>query len=324
MGYDKAITRTGLAGIIPVDYAHEIIEALPGANPIMQLAHREPDLATGQRTRPMAGTQPEAYFVTKGGGLKQTTDMDWTDKNLTAEEIACIVPIPQDAIDDASYDIIGENKPKIIQAFGKTIFRAVVHGTNIPAAWTTDLGGAGIVAVATAAGNTASIAAFTDLYEAILGETEAGTNGQLMLLEADGFIATGHVAQVSMRGKLRNCRDSDGNPIFSRSMQDATRYELDGAPIYFPTDGGMASSDTALSIAGQWDQLRYAVRQDMTWEVFREGVITDAAGAVVINLMQQDMVALRCVMRIGFALPNPPTALNTTDATRCPFSVLTA
>jgi HK97 family phage major capsid protein len=144
-----------------------------------------------------------------------------------------------------------------------------------------------------------------------------------MLIEADGFMATGHVADVSMRGKLRNCRDADGNLIFKTSMQEAGRYDLDGAPIYFPLDGSIVGA-SGLLISGDWSKLVYAIRQDMTYKILDQAVITDAGGNIVYNLAQQDMVALRAVMRLGFALPNPKNAMNTTDATRYPFAVLTA
>jgi len=58
--------------------------------------------------------------------------------------------------------------------------------------------------------------------------------------------------------------------------------------------------------------------------VLDQAVIQDAQGNIVYNLAQQDMVALRCVMRLGFALPNPINRLDATAATRCAFSVLTA
>jgi hypothetical protein len=324
MPYDSYITRSGADALIPVEVSREIIQNVPGSNPLMQLARRLPDLSSAQRRMPMFGSSPYAYFVSAGGGLKQTSDVDWTNKYVDAEEIAVIVPIPQDVLDDADYDIWGEVKPQLIAAFGRTIFGAVAYGTNIPATWSTNLGGAGLVAIATTAGNVASVADFSDLYEAILGESADGAaDGQLMLLEADGYMATGHVAAVALRGRLRNVRSTDGVPLFTRSMQDTTRYELDGAPIYFPTDGSVVAA-SALDIAGQWDQLVYAMRQDISYQIFTEGVVTDAGGNVVYNLMQQDMVALRAVMRLGFALPNPPNAMNETDATRCPFSLLTA
>jgi hypothetical protein len=212
-------------------------------------------------------------------------------------------------------------RPQVEVAFSKAITAAVLYGTNIPATWTTDLGGAGIVAAAPATHRIIT-SSYTDMYEAILGETSGGTAGLFMLVEADGFAVTGSIAHISARGKLRNLRDKNGNPLFKTNMQDATRYELDGTPIYFPTDGSMVATSSLL-ISGDWNQLYYAMRQDITFKVESSGVIQDSNGTIVYNLFQQDMVALRAVMRLGFALPNPPTRLNETDATRFPFAILT-
>jgi hypothetical protein len=66
------------------------------------------------------------------------------------------------------------------------------------------------------------------------------------------------------------------------------------------------------------------MRQDITYKVLDQAVIQDGAGNIVYNLAQQDMVALRAVMRLGFALPNPINAIETTAASRFPFAVLVA
>jgi HK97 family phage major capsid protein len=144
-----------------------------------------------------------------------------------------------------------------------------------------------------------------------------------MLLEADGFMATGHIADVGLRGRLRGLRDVNGNPIFKSGVQERTRYELDGEPMYFPTDGSILAAQSWM-FSGDWSQLVYAIRQDITYTIADQGVIQDAAGNIVYNLFQQDMVAMRVVMRLGFALPNPTTRMNPNAATRYPFSVLTA
>ena len=134
---------------------------------------------------------------------------------------------------------------------------------------------------------------------------------------------TGNLAHVSMKGKLRGVRTTDGLPIFKPSMQDPTRYELDGTPAYFPIDGSIVAS-SSLMISGDWKQLVYAMRQDITYKLLDQAVIQDAAGNIIYNLAQQDMVALRAVMRLGFALPNPINRMNETAATRCAFAALTA
>jgi hypothetical protein len=75
-------------------------------------------------------------------------------------------------------------------------------------------------------------------------------------------------------------------------------------------------------IAGDWTQGIIGVRQDVTWKMLDQAVITDANGQIVFNLPQQDMVAMRVVCRYGFQVPNPINRMNQVEANRYPFSVL--
>jgi hypothetical protein len=77
-------------------------------------------------------------------------------------------------------------------------------------------------------------------------------------------------------------------------------------------------------ISGDWTKLVYAMRQDMTFKILDQAVIQDASGNIIYNLAQNDMVAIRAVMRLGFALPNPINRMEETAASRSPFCVLTA
>lgn len=324
MPYNSLISRTDAAALIPEEVSREIIKTVPEQSAVLSLARRLPDMSRAQKRMPVMSALATAYFVSGDTGLKQTSEVNWDNKYIDAEELAVIVPIPESVLDDQDYDIWGEIRPSIEEAFGLAIDQAALFGVNIPTTWNTNLGGAGLTAVANTASQRVSLAAYTDLYEALLGETGAGADGVLMLIEADGYMATGHVADLSMRGRLRNCRDSDGNPIFNRSMQDRTRYELDGEPIIFPLNGAFGgASNNELLFAGDWSKLVYAFRQDITYKVLTEAVIQDASGDIVYNLAQQDMVALRAVIRLGFALPNPINRINATAGTRCAFAVLT-
>lgn len=323
MPYNSQISRTDAAALIPDEVSAEIIKSVAATSPLLSLARRLPDLSRKQRSIPVSTALATAYFVNGDTGLKQTTELDWTNKYVVAEELAVLVPIPEAVLDDSEYDIWGEVRPAVVEAFNVAIAGAVLYGTNIPASWTTYLGAAGLVAVANAASQVLSLAAYADLYEALLGETAAGVAGVFGAIEADGFAVNGSLAHISMKSKLRNVRTVDGYPIFRSGMTGASTYELDGTPIFFPDDGSIVSVSSLL-IAGDWRRLVYAMRQDITYKVLTEAVITDAAGVVVYNLAQQDMVALRAVMRLGFALPNPINRMQTTEASRCAFAVLTA
>ena len=58
-------------------------------------------------------------------------------------------------------------------------------------------------------------------------------------------------------------------------------------------------------------------------KLFTEGVVQNTDGTIAYNLMQNDMVALRAVMRLGWEIPNPVNAMAKDKAKRFPFAVLT-
>jgi len=312
MAYNSLIDRTGVASLIPIEYSKELLNMVTTeGSVVMRLARRLRNMARYQETLPVISALPTAYFVNGETGLKQTTEVSWEDKSIYAAEVAAIIPIPESVLDDADLDIWAEVRPLIGEALGLVIDNAVLYGTNAPSTWPT-----AIVTAAGTASNTVALGTGADLYEDILGE-----DGTIALLEADGYMATGHVAHLTMRGKLRGLRDADGGLLFTASPQAANSYMLDGVGIEFPLNGAASSSYPLIS--GQWNQLVYAMRQDITWKILTEAVIQDGSGNIVYNLAQQDMIALRVVMRLGFQLPNPINRINTSSTTRYPFAVLT-
>ena len=148
-----------------------------------------------------------------------------------------------------------------------------------------------------------------------------GEGGLIAKVELDGFNPNGVMSAIQMRGKLRGLKDTTGQPIFKSDMQGATRYGLDGMDMYFPMNGAFDPTQAQM-IVGDWSQLVYAIRQDMTFKIFSEGVIQDpTTKAITYNLMQNDMVALRAVMRLGWEIANPINAYNADKANPFPFSV---
>jgi HK97 family phage major capsid protein len=313
MPYDSQITRSDITPLIPEDVIADIVQNAPAQSAVLSVARRLPNMARAQQRMPVLSALPTAYFVTGDTGLKQTAEMAWENKYVDAEEIACIVPIPESVLEDSDYDIWAEVRPRIDEAIGVVIDAAIIHGTNAPASWPDD-----IVTAATAAGNVVALGTGADVYDDILGE-----NGTLATVEADGYNVTGHVAAMLMRARLRGLRDANGRPIWNMTpAEGGTRYDLEGVPMTFPRNGGINAA-AALLVSGDFDQVMYAVRKDMTFKLLDQAVIQDGAGNIIYNLAQQDMVALRCVFRMGWQVPNPINRLQQTAADRYPLAVLT-
>ena len=150
-----------------------------------------------------------------------------------------------------------------------------------------------------------------------------GEDGVIAKVENSGYFVSGHMADISMRAKLRGLQDSTGQPIFKTDMQSGTNYSLDGSSMNFPNNGAFDKSK-ALMISGDFSQLTYSIRQDITFKLFAEGVIQNTDGSIAYNLMQNDMIALRAVMRLGWEIPNPINSVQKDKAKRCPFSILKA
>lgn len=311
MGFTDNISRTDVGALIPEEVQREIVQGVPEQSAIMRVARRLPDMSRNQRRIPVLSSLITANFVNGDTGLKQTGEQVWANKYIDAEELAVIVPIPENVLADVDYDIWAEVRPRIVEAFGLAFDLAVMFGTNAPAAWPDDL-----LTASLAAGNTKDISNFADIYDAVMGES-----GTLAAVEADGYEVNGHVAALSMKGRLRGLRDANGQPIFLRSMQDKTTYELDGSPVFFPRNGGFDSAQ-ALQFSGDWTQLVWCIRQDITFKLLDQAVITDGANNIVWNLPEQDMVALRAVIRLGWQVPNPINRVQTTEANRFPFAAL--
>ncbi|MGB3944530.1 MAG: phage major capsid protein [Methanothrix sp.] len=326
--YDQYIGRS--AELLPTEYSKQIIEALPTQSFCLQKMRQLPPVSSKVTRIPMLNSFPDAYFVDEvagayaAGNTKKTTKLDWTGVTMTMEEIAVIVPVPESVIADMAtqnFDLWGMVKPRLVEALGVLVDRSVLYdsaGSIAPASWPD-----GIVVQAIAKTNTISMddvgtgETFTDLADAILAH-----NGLFSLVEQDGYMVNGAMAGIPMMGRLRGLRSSDGQFLFLNDMKESTGYRLAGVPIGFPNNGAWSDA-TALALVGDWSQAVFGIRQDITWKVATEASIHDAAGALVYNLFQNDMVALRLTMRLGWVLPNPKNLVNETDGTRFPFAVLT-
>lgn len=315
------IDRNNLSGLIPEPITREIIQGAVAESAVLRMARRLPNMTSKTQTLNVLDALPTAYFVngeaTSAAGadtaaFKQTTSMAWDKKKIYAEEIAVIVPIPEAVLDDSDYDIWGEVRPRLTEAFGKVIDAAILYGTNKPTSWRE-----GLVPSAETAG--AVVAATSDIYGDIMAE-----NGVIAKVEESGYIPNGTMAAIQLRSKLRGLVDANGQPIFKSDMQGSTRYALDGMDMYFPINGAFDPAKS-LAIVGDWSQLVYAIRQDMTFKIFDSGVVQDPTSkSILYNLMQNDMVALRAVMRLGWEIPNPINAYNADLDAAFPFAVYAA
>jgi HK97 family phage major capsid protein len=302
--FNSLISRTDAGALIPQQDATEIIKATTQASVALSLFRRV-TMSSKSFNQPVLSALSQAYWVNGDTGLKQTTDAAWEGVQLTAEELAAIIPIPDAVVADSGYPIWPEVKQIVAEAIGIKLDQAVFAGADKPASWPT-----AIIPGAIAAGNenTADSTAEQGGIANDIAETFDD-------VEEDGYDVTGIAARRSLRALLRRARDSSG-----QRLTDVNTQSVLEAPISYVPNG--VFPDDVLAVTGQFDYALLGVRQDLTFKLLDQAVLTDDTGKVVLNTAQQDTTALRVVARFGFAIAKPVTRPETGSGTPFPFSIL--
>ena len=273
---------------------------------------RNISVGKAQSRFPVLSALPMAYWVNGDTGLKQTTELGWKNKFLNVEELAVIVPVPQNVVDDSDFDIWAEARPKVAEAIDRALDAAIFFGDGAPSSFPTNVQDA-----ATAAGNAVAVGTTPVAEGGFFGDLDA----MLETVEGDGFSPDGWAFDRKAKGRFRRARNSQGDRL-DRDRINAGFTDLDGSPVVYTMDGLW---NGALGFTGDFGrQFVLGLRKDVTYEVFREGVIQDQSGAIVYNLLQQDMIALRVTFRAGWQVANTINYAGGVDeAQRYPAAVLT-
>lgn len=320
----QTTTANGAQPLLPEDLQKSIVQGAIEKSAALRFMNKR-RVARGVQRMAVLDSLPTAYFLSSETGLKQTTSMAWRNVFINVEELAVIVAIPEALLADVDYDLWEEFQPKIEESMGVAIDAAILFGTGAPASWPTS-----IAVAAIAAGNTVTTGSGVDIG--------ADLNNVMAATEADGYDNTAWVHRQDLRAAVRGLRDLNNgfifkpgdpgleNTTFGRGMnaRDGTILNIPARSLLngvFETENA-SSANAVRAITGDWSQAIVGIRQDLTMKRFDTGVIQNASGDITFNLLQQDMVAARFVMRLGWAKPNPVNRVNQTTATRDPFSVL--
>ena len=294
----KGIERADVEKLIEPQVTNEIFEGTIRDSKLLPLMTKLPNMTSDKTKLRILDTLPIVSFVdeTNKNGRKSVTKMAWKDKYINAAELAVIVPIKENLLNDASVDIWAQVRPRITEAFASKIDNAILNGTNKPTDWEQ------------------GIAQQIETANAYAEETDnfyKDIDGAMTKVETSGYNVTGILGGLELKSKFRNMLDNTGQPI--------QNTEIGALPRNYVDNGAWDKKNLDL-ILGDFKQAVYSIRQDVTFKVLDQAVIQDPdTDAIVYNLAQDDMVALRVTMRLGWALPNPVNIENTTE-TRFPFA----
>lgn len=292
------ITRADVATLIQEEYSNIFLDSVGDAEGSAAIrAFGTVPLGTKITNAPVLTTLPEAAWVSESStlpaGVKPTSKAVWGNKRFVVEELAVIIPVHEDVLEDMTEDGLQNLSVLGGRAIGKKLDEAILFGQDKPTTWT-DLD---LLAAATAAGNVFQISATP-------GEDDlAGSIYQAAGAVADsGANPTSILSSAGLRFRLANLRASDGTAILSRTLGGDGSFSDDiaGLRASFVDNGAW---DAALATAIVADRTRVKIGQRSDIQV----KFLDQATVGGINLAERDMVALRFKARYAYALGNTIT-----------------
>ena len=298
------ITRQNAEALFTEDLVAEIIQGVTKQSAALRMFRPLPKMSSSLMRMRVLDALPMAYWVNDStdNGRKQVTNAAWANKYIVPAEIAVIVPIKEDVLDDASIDIWGEIRPRLVEAIGKKIDQAIFAGVDKPSAWRADL--------------LSSIAQAGAYVSQGSGSLYSAINDAMVKVEESGYNPSGIVGGVDVKGQFRMMLDTAGQPIKGTEIDELPKAYI---------DNGAWDKTKAKMIIGDFTQAVYSIRQDITYKVLDQAIIQNPSdGEIMYNLAQEDMVALRVVMRLGWEIPNPINALAPDESTRFPFAAIQA
>lgn len=295
------ITRSEVSTIIEEDYGRDFLSWAAKSSAVLS-AFPTRNMGTKTVNEPVMLTKPQAGWVgesaTLSEGVKPTSQVTWGNKQLVAEELAVIIPIHENVLDDATEDLLLDITKAGGEAIGFALDAAVLFGWGKPTSWTSR----DLFASAQNGGNVFAIGS-------------AGTDDDLsgsILQAADKlsgrYEPTTLLGKRGLRFKLANQRATTGEPIFQPTMNAAPGFSsglVHGLDAFWVSgsvsDGSGGDREvwnpaTATALVADRSRVLIGVRQDITVKFL------DQATVGGINLAERDMVALRFKARFAYAL----------------------
>lgn len=271
--------KNELTGFVPTPQATDIIKSVARGSSILRMAKTE-TMTSDKKKFNVLTDGPGAYWVGEGERI-QTSGSEWIHPVIEAKKLAVIIPVTKEKLDDTVINVFSELRPEIAEAFYKAIDAACLFGINSP--FNTNI-------MAAAEGNNMLVVDNSNIDIAV--------SDAMAMVEENGYDPSGFIGRIGVKNQLRKLRDANGAPAY---VNGTTGGELYGQPIEFVRNGAWSNAKADL-ITGEWKYAVVGIRNGITYEILREATLqgTLDSDGKPLSLAEQDMVAIKATMRLGF------------------------
>ena len=120
----------------------------------------------------------------------------------------------------------------------------------------------------------------------------------MALVEEAGYDVNGFAAKIGVKNSLRKLRDTNGNQLYAEGVNGKEFYSL---PIEFSRNGAWDKTKADI-IGGDFDKSLVGIRDGLEYEILKEATLegTLDADGKPISLAEQDLIAIKATMRLGY------------------------
>lgn len=244
------------------------------------------------------GTALSVFWIDEGE-KKKSSQPSFSIVTLALKKLAVIVPMTEEVVEDSGIDLTNLVAQLIREAFDKeedlqffmgdgTVWTGIFKDTSIP---TDEL---------TANDDGADVRPENVL--ALADNTPLGVNGRYLM----------HRTWLSRLRTLRQNADGTGdylyNPLGGGDFGTINGYPvelIEAAPTYAETLGTVTPNLPVMMFGDFKRGVAYGEKSDIRFKLLDQATITDVDDETVINLAEQDMIAVRAVKRVGFKVVLP-------------------
>ena len=301
-GDTKALTTssgdTPKAGyLIPTEFQAEVLRVMHDEYGVARRDMRYlPFAGVGNtRTIPKLGTSVSVAW-TNEGGAKTSTQPTFGLVTQTLKKLAAIVPLTEELFEDSAISLIPLLTELFAEALAKEEDTQFFAGSGSP--WTGILNNGSVADVTLGGGE-----GFDDLNADDLLDMTAEVSSTM---RRNGKFYM-HTTILNLIKKLK---DENDNYIYEKpGGQDAPNGKIWGYAVevvdVMPALTDSASNKAFVIFSDLKKTCIFGDKQQMRVRVLEEATITDTDGETVINLAEQDMIALRIVERVGYVCALP-------------------
>ena len=266
---DTNFLKDNLTGSVPVEISTEILKNIIDQASILKVSKRVP-MTSDTMTIPKLTDSGAATWVNEGEAIG-TTVPKFAYPQLKAKKLAVIVPVTREKINDSVVNVMGEVKQAIADAFATSIDKACIFGVDSP--FSTNL-------ISSIGSNKVSTS----------GKVHIDISNAMGLVEDNKYNCDNILMGTAQKKVLRGIFNDNA---LKDCINLSSAYDV---PIEYVRDW---DNTKALAITGDFSKSIIGTRENMAYEILKEATITTADNTTI-NLAQQDMIAIKCTMRLAY------------------------